>query len=231
MVILGFSTVLPINLGKPNFFGSYTLCSFVPIATVAMFILALTIYSFFNKRKLLLYGNMFLLLVILGFTGFWIYDAKLPMDSLEIGICNVHFWTGYDSLYEIWGGNVSRIDFNLTIHNPTTRDTLSLRWESEADFYIEGKKLERHTYDLPNYWPGVIKAGGTKNMDLHVTVIYNYTRIEGDTLENVWMALMRKSFTFTLSGILISTRYYGPEYNDYIVWASKPFSISYTYQE
>lgn len=239
-IILGLSTIAPINVGKPNFFGSFTLCSFAPVSTVTMFIVATVIYSFVKNRKILFYATLLLSLIIGGFTGFWIYDAKLPMDSLEIGVSNVRFWTGYDK-YEIWeGGNVSHILFNLTIHNPTARDTSALRWEREADFYIEGKRLEKHTYEVHGFYadPRIIKANTTFTIDVRVTVIYGYTRIRGDSLENVWASLMTKNFTFNIRGILVTRYYYAPshlpeyERRQYsIVWASKPFTISYTYTE
>lgn len=238
-IILGFSTIVPINVGRPNFIGSFTLCSFAPIATIVMFILALTVYSFVNKRKLLLYVNVFLILVIVGFTGFWAYDAKLPMDNIRVdmSIYNYHF--GYSLVYE---EDISKIFFNLVLHNTLTRDTPAF-WVEYYDFYVEGKKLELGTYHVPGGW----RAGGktrwigsditlepnqTMTLEVEVTLSLDSTKVEGNTVEDVWTSLSSKNFTFRMDGILVSRRYYGPKNTDYyIVWASRPFSIAYRYTE
>lgn len=231
-VVLGLSTFLPINVGKPNFLGSFTLCSFAPVATVALFALALTVHSLVNKRKLLLYGNVFLLIVILGFSVYWVYCAKVPMDSIEINMSNVRFFPQYDHWYADLGKNASRISFDLVVNNPNVQNTWYLWWQRGPDFYIEGKKLEWHTYDILYSDVGVVKARGTRDMNLYVDVIYNLTEVEGGALDSVWMALMSENFTFTMGGILASRSYYGPTSTDYyVVWASKPFSVSYTYHE
>lgn len=236
VVILGFLTLLPINVGKPNFFGSFTLCSFAPIATIAMFIIALTIYSFVKKRKLLLYGNVALLLVIVGFTGFWVYDAKLPMDSIEMRITNVRFWIGEDPHW-IDGkpANLSSIFFDVTLYNPTSRDVPAFHSENYAlrinDRLISYPNYEMMDVDVEIHEP--LRAYSTQNVTwMEVVVEKNHTD------PDVWSSLFNKSFTFTISGVLVARYYYAPssldeyarrEYS--IVWASRPYSVSYTYRE
>lgn len=242
-VFLGVSTVLPIGMGRPNFFGFFTLCSFAPIATIAMFILALTVYLFVNKRKLLLYGNVFLLLVIVGFTGFWVYDAKLPMDNIRVDMSIYNYYFGYSRVYE---ENISKIFFNLVLQNTLMRDTPAF-WVEYYDFYVEGKKLEFYTYDvfpggiggwyagIKTRWIGsdiTLEPNQTMTLEVEVTLSLDYTKVEGDTIEDVWTSLSNKNFTFRMDGILVSRRYYGPEYTDYyIVWGSTRFSIAYRYTE
>ncbi len=247
LVILGFSTLLPINVGKPDFLGSFTFCSFAPVATIAMFILALTVYSFVKKRKLLLYGNMLLLLAIIGLTGLWIYEIKLPMESINVDISISNYYFGYSDASHI--KNISKIFFNVVLHNSLMRDTPTFRVEY-FDFHVNGKKLQLGTYDLfsgsrISWWTGfetrwigpnsiTLGPNQTKTLESDVTLIFDYTKVEGGTIEDIWTPLSNKNFTFRMDGILVSRAYYGPEYDHYnfvwnILWASTPFSIAQRY--
>jgi len=247
-IILGFSTVLPIDVGKPNFFGAFTLCSFAPVATITMFIFALTVYSVVHRRKLLLYGSLSLLLVIVGFTGFMTYSEKIPMDNIRVEMSIYNYYFGYGSVLE---GNISKIFFSLILHNTLMRDTPAFRVEY-YDFYIEGKKLQLDTYSVfPGgrilWWTGfetrwigphsiTLGPNQTTTLEVDVTLILGYTKVEGGTVEDIWASLSNKNFSFSVDGILVSRAYYGPEYDNYnvawnIVWASTPFSVVYRYSQ
>jgi len=221
-------------MGKPNFFGSHTLCSFAPVATGAMFILALTIYSFVTKRKLTLYGSVSILLLIIGFTGFWIYNAKIPMDSIQMNITNVRFWIGEEPHW-ISGNpaNVSSIYFNVTLYNPSSQDIPAFHTENPAmrinDKFIDMYDVEIWDVEIRLYEP--LKAYSMIRINMRVR--FNQKFIDPD----VWASLLNKNFTFTISGVLIVRYYYAPsDISEYdrrlysIVWASKPYSLSYTYQ-
>lgn len=233
IVILGFSTLLPINFGRPNFLGSFTLCSFAPVATVAMFILALTVYSYVNKRRLLLYGNVTLLAVIVGFSGFWVYDAKLPMDSIEMNITNVRFWIGEDPHWvDGKPANTSSIFFNVTLYNPTNRDVPAFHSENHA-MQINGKPIgSADIFGFGIWLQSPLKAHSTISTEMYV--IFEQRHTEPD----IWALLLTKNFTFTIAGVLVTRHYYAPgsldeyERRQYsFVWAAKPYSVSYTYTE
>lgn len=237
-VILGFSTVLPINVGKPNFLSAFTFCSFAPVATIAMFVLALTIYLFVKRRKLLLYGNVAVLLVIVLFTGFWVYDAKLPMDNISVDMSIYHYYFGYGDAFK---KNVSSISFNLLLHNTLMRETPPFRVEY-YDFYVNGRKLQVDTYEVftsgrsPLFrWIGPFVTLGpnqTTTLEVILILLFDYTKLEGGTIQDIWTPLSDKNFTLRMDGILVSRTYYDPEYTDFsIVWVSTPFSLKYTYTE
>jgi len=233
-VILGFSTLLPINVGRPNFFGSFTLCSFAPVATLGMFILALTVYAFINKRKRLLYGNVALLLLIVGFTGFWVYDAKIPIDSIEMNITNVSFWIGEDPHWIEGPANTSSIFFNVTLHNPTDRDIPAFHSENHA-MQINDKSIGLvDILDIDIQLQTPLKAHSMITWP-EMWVVFEQKYADPD----VWAALLSKNFTFTITGVLVMRYYWGgtpssvPEYErrQYSgIWASKPYSLSYTFE-
>jgi len=234
LVILGFSTVLPINVGRPNFFGSFTLCSFAPVATIGMFILALTVYAFINERKRLLYGNVALLLLIVGFTGFWVYNAKFPMDSIEMKITNLRFWIGEEPHWtDGKPANTSSIIFDVELYNPTNLDIPAFYSENNV-FWLNDKLVGSYvTMNIEITLQVPLKAHATvTNTWLHVVFEQSYA----DPV--VWALLLSKNFTFTISGILVVRYYYAPSSLDEFerrqysfVWASKPYSVSYTYME
>jgi hypothetical protein len=230
LAVLGLSTLFPINVGKPNFFGSFTLCSYAPIATVTMFILALTVYSVVKNRKLLLYGNAALLIVIVVFTGFWVYEAKLPMDSIEMTLTVASFGTREDPYWPSGPANVSSIYFDVTLYNPTSRDIPAFDSENTT-IRIDGKFTTPDVKVIYISSREPLKAySKISNDERYVMFVQNYTNAD------VWASLLKKDFTFTISGILVVRYYYVPrslpEYEGRsIVWVSKPYSLSYKYKE
>jgi len=235
LVIAGFFTLLPIDVGKPNFLGSFTLCSFAPVATVTMFIIALTVYWYSKKSDLVALGILFLLIIAV-FSGIWAYNAKLPMDGISVNMVIDIYYFGERYPGE---GNISKIFLNLTLHNPTLRNAPAFAVEY-CDFFVEGKKLEFQTYDIfpsagiRSIKPVHVELGANQSitLDVEITLHPDLTRVEGDTIESIWGSLARGDFTLRMDAILVSRSYYGPEQiPEYsFVLASKPFSVSSAYQ-
>lgn len=235
LVITGFFTLLPINVGRPNFIGSFTLCSFAPVATIAMFIIALTVYWYSIKSDLVVLGILFLLIIAV-FSGIWAYNTKLPMDNITVDMTIDKYYFGEHFPGE---GNISKIFLNLTLHNPMMRNTPTFRID-DYDFFVEGRKLRLGTYGV---FPG---GGGTRRwlspehislgpnetvtIDAEITLYVNDTKVERDTIGSVWPSLSRGDFTLRMDAVLVSRSYYGPEYTEYFfVMGWEPFSTSSVY--
>lgn len=198
-----------------------------------MFLIAGTFYWLGKGRLRLLYGTMIILLVIFGFVGYWIYVAKMPIDSIQINMAINYVWSGYSST---WAGNISSISLNLTFRNPTHQDSPAFRVEN-YDFHINDKKLR--TYDIfseagsggredirwLNNQPITVKAQQTATLVIAIT-ISQFTKIEENDLEALWASLTQRNFTLTLTGNLCA-RPFSDESR--LVLVAKPFTVSYSY--
>jgi len=215
-IILGFLTLVPWSTSKPNHISYYSICSFAPISTVVLFMIAVAFYSFGKGIMWLCYVGMIALITVFSFTGYWAYTIKLPVDSLQVNIIIDYFWYGYDDFFK---DNVASIFLNLTFKNPTHQDTQTLRIEN-YDFYINGKKLKLSTYNsFPTggyagiryiTWALSIKANQTLTYSgIHILLEKNYTKIAGNDKESVWTALIQGNFNVTLTGVLVARTDFG----------------------
>lgn len=229
--IVGILTAVPWNAYRLNHLGYYSLCSSTPISTITMFLMAGAFYWLGKGRLRLLYGTMIIVLVIFGLVGYWIYAAKMPMDSIQINVAINYVWSGYSVT---WNGNISSISINLTSHNPTCQDSPAFRVEN-YDFHVNDKRLYEGTYDVfseagsgrredirwLNNHPTTLKAKQTSILVIVIT-ISNFTQIEGNDLETLWTSLTQRNFTLTLTGNLCA-RFFD---ESRLVLVASPFTAS-----
>lgn len=159
------------------------------------------------------YATIVMLLIIFGYTGFWAYNYKMPLSSLETSIQIYYYYIGPSQIGS--RGNVSVIWFNLTIRNPTDIDTPSFMMENPA-FYINNVKLNENS----GYWSyqfsidehygyynphTIIEAHQTLTIsDLHIFIFQNEMQVEEGNPKDVWEYLVSKNFTLSLSGTFTS---------------------------
>ena len=236
-IMLTLLTLLPWGVSKPNYLGYYSICSFTPISTIILFLMALVFYIVGSKRTILRYATL-IILILFCLVGFSAYSARFSIYSLQMGLEVTRWDYHYDSFFE---DNVVLVQFNLTFKNPTGQDTPSFRIEN-YDFYINGKKLKIWTYGgIPaesmtgiRYFPDqpiAVKAHETFNYTkLELFCMQKTLKVEEGDVQEVWTALTQGNFSVTLTGTLVarsSSDYKQPLSS--IIVAARPFEITCTY--
>lgn len=246
-IIFGFITLMPWYNIRANFLGYYSTCSFVPFSSIAVFTLSFALYAYVTKRRKTLYGTTLIFLTILGFTSWWFYNFKLPMDNLEFSMAIRSFWIGTTSYYDN-EENASSINFNLSIKNPTDKETPVFLIEPR-DIAINNKKLISY-YELSClngtstyhglrwfYKPTTLKAYENITLEIRCFVRYKTMEVETATREDIWASLVQRNFTLIMSGILTVRPYFNltiaehdPSIEDKSTWAARLFIISQQYR-
>ncbi len=219
IIILGFVVwLVPSMASEPNLRG-------VPTIPVALFTTALALYAVFEDHRRMLYAVLIILFLILGYSGFWAYSYKMPLSSLVISVQIHRFYVGsHPSIPE----NMSVVECNVTISNPTNVDTPPFAFEN-LGVYINDMRLSGcvirwgSTVLLDGEYIHapftVIKAHEILNMAGPTVFIYqDHVQVENGSLEDAWKALSASYFTLTITGSFISR----PAYE---VGARSPFSL------
>lgn len=243
--ILGFITIIPWYNVRANFLGYYSICSFAPFSAFIMFNIALALYVFVTKRRKTFYVTTLILLIIFGFTGWWFYDFKSPMDSIECDIAIRSFWIGTTHLYDT-EENASYMSFYLTFKNPINRDTPIFLIEPWY-IAINNKKLVSGYYlscwNGSHLWcdfrwfyePTTLKPQENITLLIENQIYYNQMEVEGASREEVWASLMQRNFTLSIVGILTVRPLFSESMDSYptvqhkSTWAAKPFIVSQKY--
>ncbi len=236
-IILALLTLLPWGVSKPNYLGYYSICSFTPISTIILFLIALVFYIVGSKRVILRYATL-IVLIVFCLVGFSAYSVRFSIYSLQMSLEVTERDYHYDSFFE---DNVVLVRFNLTFKNPTSLDTPSFRIEN-WDFYINGKKLKIMTYggipvEIPTglrYFPDqsiAVKAHETFNYtQLELFCMQKTLKVEEGDVQEVWTALTQGNFSVTLTGMLVARA--SGDYKQSlsaIITAARPFEITCNY--
>jgi hypothetical protein len=236
IIALAFITMVPWNAPRNNFIGCISFYSFVPFATIAMLDLAVALHAWHRKRRITLYGTILILLAILGFTGWWFYVFKMPMDSLDVSLTIKSYWIGIGEVYE---ENRSSISFQPNIKNPASHDTPLFIIEPTSVSINDKELVSGYNLDCWNgthqvgsfkwyYKPLILKANQNISLLLYCKISFDHVEVVGATSEEIWNA-MQESFTFSMYGILTARPYTDKvptPHVDQSVWAAKPFTVS-----
>lgn len=245
--VLSLVTLIPWYSVRANFSGYYSICPFVPLSTITMLAMSFALYAYARRHRKTFYRTALVLctifglvlLTIFGFTVWWLYNFKLPMDSLEFSMAMRYFWIGTTSYYDDTEENASVIYFYLTIKNPTDRETPVFLIEPK-DIAINNKKLiSYYELDCSNgtsttpdlqwfYHLTTLKPYENITLEIRWFVRYKTMEVETATREDVWASLLQRNFTFSMSGIL-TVRPYFNEGNYKPTWAARPFIVSQKY--
>lgn len=238
-IILALLTLLPWGASRPNYLGYYSICSFTPISTIILFLIALVFYIVESKRVILRYATL-IILIVFCLAGFSAYSARFSIYSLQMNLEVTGRDYHYDSFFE---DNVVLVRFNLTFKNPTGQDTPSFRIEN-YDFYINGKKLKIRTYGgIPEDITTGIRYFPTQPLAVKAHETFNYTgltlfamqrvlKVEEGNIDEVWTALTQGNFNVTLTGMLVARA--SDDYKQSlsaIITVARPFEITCTYQQ
>jgi hypothetical protein len=134
--------------------------------------------------------------MLIGYTGFWAYTAKMPISNLQVRSVqpvDVLRWNDPDYVRR----------FKLTFYNPTDIETPQFDLES-LDFTINGTRLVPGTYEIvplgEPYSVGAHQTLANRSwIDLH---IYRDTKVEGGSIDTV-LIVLNSTFSLTLSGLIV----------------------------
>lgn len=231
IIILGFGVwLVPSIASEPNLRG-------LPTIPVALFTTALALYAVFENHRRMLYAMLILLLLILGYSGFWAYSYKMPLSSLEISMQIHRLSIGPNPLT---AENMSVIECNVTILNPTNVDTPPFAFENLGVCINDMRLTSGYgiSWGLAVSLDGnyihkpftIIKAHEILNMTELQTFIYqDHMKVEKGNPEDAWKALSTRNFTFTITGTYTSRPDFQPGLrSSFTLWilASSPFKMS-----
>lgn len=236
MVILGFGIwLIPSIASEPNLRG-------FPTISIALFISASILYAVSEKQRRLLYAMVILLLLTLGYSGFWAYSYKMPLSSLEI---SMHIYNVYAGPYFGPEGyddatNMSRIWSNVTVLNPSNVDTPPFAFENLAVYINDMRLMDGYMVDFHHRTLlirehiqrpfTVIKAHESLNITAaEVFIRQDQLQVEKGGPEDIFDVLSTRNFTLTITGTFTSRPDYQIEMQSvFSLWilATSPFQMS-----
>lgn len=231
LILVGFATLVPWSSSRNNVLGYPSVCTFAPFAAVAMIDIATGVHALHRKRKIAFLGTILVLLIIFGFTGWWFYSFKIPMDSISASMTMGYYWIGVETLISD-GGNMSVLYFNLTLKNLAAVATPLFTVDLTSIMVNNTKLVSGYDIGMPYAFKWLYKTtlqpGETITFPNRLLIFHDHVETIGATKEELWNT-MHGTFNFTINGIFTARPFTANvpyPYVDQSVWAAKAFAVT-----
>lgn len=236
LILLGFVTLIPWGSSRNNILGYSSVCTFAPFATIGLFSLGAGVHAWHKKRKVAFWGMVLVLLVVLGFTGWWFYSFKIPMDSIGVSMTITTYWIGSERS-SAGLENTSVLWFNLTIKNFGAIATPLFTVDVVALAVNNTKLVSGYSVDMPYVikwlYKTTLQPGENVTFRRRLLIYYDNVETVGETKEELWNT-MHETFNFTINGVFTARPFTANvpyPYVDLSVWAAKAFTVTQLHRQ